>query len=248
MKKAAGKLRPTVLVSALCWLCQLFMVRDSLAERLIACNGYNSETSTWGDIHPGISNDWSACSPGSAIMAVEHSAGSAAGPAEVKVDGSCCPLPNDALSDVHVETESSCPEGFVATGVRAEGSAFLLRCSLVNSARYSLSAPTQSVELGGERDFLSRIFLQGLGKLMPRIRREALPVWFRYGVLRTSYSSWGAGCLGFPFGGVLSGKREKGCAGLEFRRLLPKHADIPEVMRKCNSVDDPFAKVTRCRE
>ncbi len=181
----------------------------------------------------------------------------------INIHGTCCPLPPDALLDLHQYALEECPAGYVATGAKQEplaveaevskknrnqekfwsnGRLQYLRCTKINDSKYRLTPATNGVAVGGELHFRN-IFSK-------RSQRSAMPVAFRYGLGRLGHARWSETiCAGLPWGALLVGKTSKYCEGYRFSEL--KLIDINEnenwrYYPECLFIENPLSKKPRC--
>lgn len=204
------------------------------------CIGYNTSTGIWGE-------EYQLCAPGYAAYGVADAGGKERAGEKIPAVQNCCPLPaRDILTQEEVYVRESCPENYVATGSKLDFSKGdegiqLMRCTKINSARYKLGAAKPSLYFGNG-------FAGWQGS--QRIEREEIPAALRWGMSRLSREKWNKeGCIGFPFGSLLTSKQAKVCAGFFFRELefagLPGDppAGTPVKMfpdcRDVTRVDDP---------
>lgn len=173
------------------------------------CVAFNQEKGSFGE-------EYLSCPTGYAYMTADDPGGPV-GPARVVgVHGSCCPLPaDDVLTEQHVFTEDSCPEDHVATGTKGlekgRDAAKYLRCTKINTARYQLGEMTPGLYWGNG-------FAGWQGSR--RIEWEDIPAGLRYAAGRQNAERWDIdGCVGYPWGSLLSKKETKHCGGIYFRQL-----------------------------
>ncbi len=179
------------------------------------CVGFNVETNRWGE-------EWQTCPTGFAAYGVADAGGKPRAGEHIPAVQVCCPLPApDMLTKEEVFVRESCPEDYVATGSRldfskGDDSIQLMRCTKINSARYQLGAPHSSKYWGNG-------FAGWQGS--ERIEIEDVPPAIRYAMGRESKDRWGnEGCVGFPWGSLLTSKTGKNCGGFFFRELEFKGA------------------------
>lgn len=173
------------------------------------CLGYNFKKDTWG-------SENIACPPHHAAYGSDDPAG-VRGPAEkIRAGLVCCPLPsNDILSRRHVYVRQECPENFVGTGGKRLGKpgefVYLLRCTRINRKRYQLASTAPGRYWGD-----GAAGWEG----SKRVRWDNIPPAIRYAHGRSSSDHWDVdGCVGYPWGSLLSGKTSKFCGGFSFRQL-----------------------------
>lgn len=200
------------------------------------CSGYvPTKLTHWGQIV-------TACPDGYAFYAIDD--GSRRKTLEV-VSGTCCRLPSDdILERDHRFEYLRCPEGYVVTG-GGRGPYELLRCTRINPVRYRLGAETSGLYWG--TGFSMR-------RQKNRIAREAAPVALRYGLGRQNFDTWDAdGCVGYPWGSLVTARTGGACEHSMFRRL--EYAGAPgdppagspvSMLPQCRQLDDPFDPLTGC--
>ncbi len=179
----------------------------------------------------------------------------------------CCPLPAaDVLLDTHVYVESECPKGFVVTGVdpvfahpgkymwnnyslfttnRSSSDVVRLRCTKINMEKYSLAEERQGIFWGNS----AKEWREPL-----RISWSEIPPALRYGIGRVSeYQFFDSGCIGNPFGALLTAKRSRYCRDMGFRPLFyaakTMNADIPlpvQMYPECLYVKDYLTESPQC--
>ena len=222
------------------------------------CIGFHSDTHTWGS-YEGI-----YCPKNHAIFGTHgvfsrsrYSEGQSIFIGHV----SCCPLPSsDILVDEHVMVTKECPENFVATSrtITSSGETefknaiqsnteWLMRCTKINSKRYTLSTKTTGAHWGqGSSHWKERV----------QIQKGDIPLAIRQAMGRTSKFRWlNRGCIGQPPGSLFTAKKGKRCYMSEFRQLLfqglpgdpEKGSPVPLFPRCLNSVD-PFNPAGSCRK
>lgn len=179
------------------------------------CIGFNHETNQWGE-------EYQVCPTGFAAYGVADAGGKERPGEKIPAVQVCCPLPaKDILTSENVYVRESCPEDYVATGSKldfshGDDSIQLMRCTKINSARYQLGAPHGAKYWGNG-------FAGWQGS--DRIEREEIPPGIRYAMGRQTQEQWGAeGCVGFPWGSLLTKKTQKYCGGFFFRELQFKGA------------------------
>ena len=167
--------------------------------------------------------------------------------------GSCCPMLPDALTDVTTYSDSGCPAGYVATGLRSvpagpvkDGAAatswlHTLRCSKINTEKYTY-APATTLLLTGVPAFS----LTGWMSSMRHGTRDQLPPSLRYGMGRTSRTLLEYDfCVGYPWGSALQEFGKRGCEGSRFYELVPRFpAEVREP--ECRAVENPFSPLAHC--
>ncbi len=209
----------------------------------------------------GLGDAWE-CPNGAAVMVLDYvNLNDLRSELSYNLVGSCCPLPEGALLDTHVIVPRECPDGYVVTGGKMTKGAkevthpntveeHTLRCTKVNSARFQLGPETSGWTFGPTTDRL-----QNLVKLNNKketfTERNRIPVALRYGLLRYSAVEWSdQGCIGHPWGSIMTAKRHLNCPGIAFRELMEKQADgklIPApVYQPCNLLDDPYSPTPKC--
>ena len=202
-----------------------------IAPRL--CTGYREDTGTWGRI-TGDGFSFSNCPPGTALFAVEDTgeglSSAVTGPAGVKLEGDCCPLPApDILTDRETFAISECPEGSIATGSSpfpriytcttqaacdavVQSQQHYIRCTGINLDRYQLG-PT------GAGRYWGFGFSHRKDEAVVTSRAR-IPAAIRYGIGRLFTKRWDVdGCIGYPWGSLLTKKTNGSCDGFFFREL-----------------------------
>ena len=176
----------------------------------VACIGYDYQKDRWGVEHQ-------YCPADHAFYGVDDPAG-VKGPANrIRAVHACCPLPSkDILTEEHVFVSEECPENFVSTGSKQSGTGpdteHLMRCTKINTDRYALSEERPSVYWGTGS--------AGWQEGSDRILWENIPASLRYSAGRQSKEKWDIdGCVGYPWGSLLSKKSSKYCSGLYFKQL-----------------------------
>jgi len=163
----------------------------------------------------------------------------------INITSSCCPLPSeDIIEDLHVFVYEECPEDYIATGSKEvpcndKYCPVLMRCSKINTDRYRLGKSRGSKYWGnghaGWQD-------------SERVEWEAIPESIKYSVGRKSDSgSYDVdGCVGFPWGSLLTKKTAKFCHGYGFKQLQfsgaegdPSVGTPVRVYADCSSVANP---------
>ncbi len=174
------------------------------------CIGYNAKTNHWGE-------EFHFCPVGYAAYGVADAGGKRRGGATIPAVQVCCPLPaSDILVRGEVLVREVCPEDHIATGSvldfsRGENTTQYMRCSKINTARYQLGTPEASLYWGNG-------FAGWQGSR--RIEKEQIPAGIRTAMGRQSKEKWGhEGCVGFPYGSLLTAKTGKNCGGFFFREL-----------------------------
>lgn len=209
-----------------------------------ACIGFNEMQKRWGA-------EWGYCPTGHAFFGNDDPAGDA-GPAEkITVAGSCCKLPaQDILTEDHVFTTSECPLDYVATGsrheVKGDTRTVYMRCTKINTGRYQLGEMTPGVYWGkGSAGW------QG----STRILWENIPKELRFASGRETAEKWDIdGCVGYPWGSLLTKKESKHCAGFSFRQLQyrgagndPLAGTPVQMLPRCADVDPNDPTAASCR-
>lgn len=172
------------------------------------------------------------CPTGMTVMYLFSHLGPALAPKNMSVTGSCCPAPAGSLTDAFEFAEQVCPDNSVVTGARMRpGTAsahglpeFELRCTHIDTHRFLLLPPAAGLSVEyGRRSFLSRLF--GLRPAQMTTGWNLVPPQMRYGLGRVSLTQWSTGgCLGFPWGAVLTAINGQDCQEATFRSL----AAVPE--------------------
>ncbi len=243
-----------------------------LQEKL--CLGYQSATQSWGQIGDNsIFRDTEQyCPPNTAFISLRRIGGPAREGRHIPVIGNCCPVPEDLLTATHTIEAESCPDGSVATGSLSryidlpkectEGKIIStelwrlcseyyftaihsMRCTKINSKRYELG-PERPARFWGIREHLSH-------NLQYHVQRASIPAAIRHSVGRATRESWYSnGCIGFPYGSLLTRKSGKRCE-FHFRQVLyagaagdPPKGTPAEMFPNCKAVSDRFNPEARC--
>lgn len=164
--------------------------------------------------------------------------------------GSCCRLPfADMLTSEHVDVDTRCPDGSVVTGATPSqplsGTPSKLRCTKVNSERYTLSAARPGRYWG---------FGLGMRSERDEISKAEIPLAIRYGIGRENYTQWDShGCIGDPAGALLSEANGKRCVDHQFREVLyrgiggdPVAGTPVEMFPHCASLGNQFRATSGC--
>lgn len=160
---------------------------------------------------------------------------------------SCCRLPQAGMlrgEPIDVAVDTACPEGAVAVGISPGSSCREckqhLTCRSLDGQRYSLGGITSGVFWGDRRV---------MGESSRRIDRHDVPAGLRYGVGRTGLTSWAeSGCLGYPWGSVLTKlPAPRSCDKSEFRELIDRHSGRPlSLVPDCADVSDELDPESTC--
>ncbi len=233
---------------------------------LPVCTGYNSSRKDWAlsiEVH---GDQDRSCEPGSAMMALEERTKPYFTASEsIRILGSCCPLPEDALAGPEIIAGTECPPDFVATGAigieRPDGGdslldkrpkfSFYFKCRKINTARYRLGPETNGWEFGPRGDYFKRILGKPWNVAVNRTVRARMPAALRYGLMRSDQHFWEeTGCVGHPWGSLLVGRSYLHCTGAKFRQLLlvNENQRRPVLPEHCARLDNIFSGTPRCLE
>ncbi len=163
----------------------------------------------------------------------------------VPLSGACCRLPyDDILTDQHTYSAfESCPDQWVATGGSGpcvEGCT--MRCTQINTEKYMLGPETMSYYWRDPKG--GRTYGRGSARQM---LKEHIPIALVYAVGRLEHNLWNMdGCIGYPFGSLLTRKSRKRCDGFFYRRLLYKDGTPVRMYPECEAIDDPYTPEARC--
>lgn len=209
------------------------------------CIGYDQLKQRWGA-------DAGLCPANHAFFGVDDPAG-AKGPAKrISVSMSCCPLPaKDILSTEHIYSTDDCPKDYVATGSRRRGSkenkVVHMRCTKINTSRYQLGEATEGIYWGeGAAGWSSS----------KRIAWENIPASMRFAHGRKSADKWDVdGCVGYPWGSLLTKKKSKNCSSFSFQQLQYKgtNANDPlagkavQMIPNCSEMENVGSPDARCK-
>ena len=161
--------------------------------------------------------------------------------------GTCCRLPaDDILSTESAWIAGQCPEDSLLTAIRerqhSTPSEFEFRCTRINTKRYSLSPAGPGYSFGDG---------SSLSAVPEQIDRTRIPLAYRqaFGSIFDSARDRD-GCLGQPWGAMLTAINGKDCQKLEFRTLLEKSEAgelTPVTMYPpCQSLADPYDPSRGC--
>ena len=207
------------------------------------CTGYRPDFSFW-DITDKPCPDgyglYSADDPGGPQLENDGS--------DVPIIGLCCRLPfADVLTDQHFyNVMDTCPENSVVTSATETtcGSSCGMRCTRINTDKYKLGPPLKGVYWHR----MWEVVHTGWGGA-DRIRWESIPAGIRYSVGRRKQYLWDVdGCVGYPFGSVLTGKKKKSCDSLYFRELLYADGTPVPMFPVCPKLDNPASPKAKCLE
>ena len=168
----------------------------------------------------------------------------------LRVVGKCCRLPQpDLLTSEQTESEYECPEESIAVGLRGDIHCAecpkKLVCRALNTDRYKLGPITFGRYFG--TGFNSRWYDQ-------TINEADIPLAIRQGIVRNTYSHDQVdGCLGIPFGSVLTSKGKR-CDDFHFRQIQyrgangdPTPGTPVEMFPDCNELSNPLSPLSGCR-
>ena len=186
------------------------------------------------------------CPPGYAYYSSSEGGSSSA--ACSNIFAQCCPLPaRDILLEESHWTTEQCKDGFVATGIEnaTRPCEQKLRCSRVNYTRYDLLPPQPGVYWG------FGLSTRGQGE---RLTPADIPEGIRFGVMRMNWNSTTAdGCIGTPFGSLLTKKGGTKCFQSQYRQLVfrgapgdPNRGTPVRMFPDCSLVDDIFTGDSGC--
>lgn len=225
---------------------------SALAEplQLPICLGWNPAAKRWGMEAPSQQKPAVECPPGYAYMLLGTPRASVKNADEILPRGSCCPLPAGALRDEHSWELGACPAGRVVTGGKLTGAdpasrkpKFRLRCTKVDEEKFLLIPSTQTIRIDSIHE-LRTAFLSFLGsEPTPITHRSEIPVELRFGLGRAGRTSWDGGCLGLPWGSVLSGV-DTDCRKTSFQEL--RGIDNRALESGCRAVDDLYSADAKC--
>lgn len=232
------------------------VTENTSLEQGSVCTGYNPEKKAWG---------WSGHSDGAWIKCPPHAAfpGVAKPPdhlfaKSILIFANCCPLPSpDILTTEHITVEKQCPDGFIATGLEVRGCPKedsgkkcirSLRCTAINTSRYSLGAVHHGVHWGVST---ASSFPWRERK---RIRQDELPPAIRYGISRITRVEFSEnGCVGDPVGSLFVGKTDTTCGGTLWRQLFhkrekgdPLNGTPVEMFPKCIRIENVLSTHLTC--
>ena len=208
-------------------------------------------------------SDLKFCPKNYAVFASEPNAANSryAKANEVRIQSYCCPLPaDDILLDQHVLADTECPESYIVTSStggedKVDSSApprysdlGVFRCTKINTKRYKLGKELPAVAWGRGTSSYKEKSLLLIGDI---------PLAIRGGVRRQSkYRQAWRGCIGQPFGSLLTGKMGgKRCSAHLYRELQfagaendPKEGSAVKMFPNCNISPDPYRPEDGCVE
>ena len=230
-------------VAAACCLLLPTQAACAADEPAMVCSGWNSNSHSWGFV--GHDDPLKQCAPGSAMITVQYGGGPRNAGPQIPVRGTCCPLPEGALTDEVVFVDEACPPDFLVTGVRTEREhEHQLQCSKINTQQFALGSQSVGLLAGWHMHFRSYF--------KETFSYESIPLALRLGAGRFEKYGWNrVFCLGYPWGSVLTAKHSKYCEGHTFRQLMFRKPDqapsTPALAyEKCLAVDDRYAEQPRC--
>ena len=220
----------TELLFAMCMLLTPAVLSGAFAapndSMSTVCVGYNKELRYWGLMGVSPARPEDHCAANEAVVFHTPVVGANVGAGMAPIEGTCCPIIDGALSLHHSYSVEECPPDSVVTGarfVRSSGDSighYELRCTQINTDRFVLSDFTEVLRFeygipGG---------IQPFGHESLRwTSRGRLPKHLRYGIGRLSRTSWlQSGCLGYPWGAVMTRQGYHGCERFGFRKLLER--------------------------
>ena len=213
---------------------------DTEDAGLAVCTGYDPVRNRWGPWGEQLNDKGEDnCPAGQAFMAHTFVAGNRWNPISTfSISGYCCKVPNGVLLDEHIFAPEQCPDDFVVTGSRVEklpkelgdgthqSEKHLFRCTRIDRTKFTLGPPTPGWEVGLPRDSFDQLPKRLIYGVRERLTtRSRIPVALRYGLFRIGPSTWDAdGCIGHPWGSILTERINKACDGHIFRQILYLHA------------------------
>ena len=165
----------------------------------------------------------------------------------------CCPLPaDDILLEEHRYVENQCPPEYIVTGGSLDRRPLvqnekpLVRCTKVNLDRYILGETTPGVFWG-----YSSVYWQ----IPQRFLKRSIPAAIRASMGRQSEFEWETrGCIGYPFGSVLTARSKKQCRYFSFRQLQfrgmdgdPPVGTAVQMFPDCRSISSDVDPEPECR-
>ncbi len=164
-------------------------------------------------------------------------------------DAYCCPLPDDdILGEETVETETMCPEDFVAVGAisSCENCALRLQCRKLNLERYKLGEVQAGVYFGQGASSRWQEHILDVKEIPPAIR---------FGVRRQSDQTFSRdGCIAPVDGSVYVGNSSgNACRAYKYRQIQyighagdpPKNTPV-RMIPECRFVPNPRSPVAGC--
>ncbi len=204
-----------------------------------------------------VNGKWAAakqqCPANHVLFSIGDDGGKERSGRTINVSSTCCPLPSpDILSDTHVFVYEECPEEFIATGAREvpcdeQYCPVLMRCTRINTDRYQLGSTTAAKYWGnGHAGWRNS----------ERIDHEDIPLGIRFSVGRNDGKGYGAdGCVGYPWGSLLTKKSGKYCSSYGFKQLQfsgrsqdPSAGTPVKMFADCDEVHHPHSpNKARCQ-
>ena len=226
------------------------------------CVGFDAHHQRWGVLSVNFVSREDYCVDGYALMSHGHVSGRwylAAN--RFILEGNCCPLPEGVLTNQHIFVSDHCPDNFVVTGGRVTpgqpatefAPQIELQCTKINTTHYLLGPPSQGWFVGWGRELFPEYLSRLRGVTIQHTAWASIPAALRFGLLRKNLTNFGSGgCVGYPWGSVLTGRIGNDCENMTFRRILlrPKEEDtrpVPlQVFPACRALDNPFDPNASC--
>ena len=234
---------------------------DTEDRGLAVCSGYDAAHDRWGPWGKKPDEDGEDdCPADQAFLAHSYVSGSRWRPINTfEIAGYCCKIPNGVLLNEHMFVSEECPDDYVVTGGRVENVSavsgndthqsqrYLLRCTRIDRTKYTLGPSTRGWQVTLVQDFVDQV-VHWLRFGVPErtTTRSRIPMALRYGLFRVGPTRWDEdGCIGYPWGSILTGRTNKHCAGHIFRELLYRGTSsatsVPVKMYPdCIALSSPF--------
>ncbi len=230
------------------------------------CTGYDPVQNRWGPWGERLNDKGEDdCPAGQAFMAHAYVSGSRWREIDAfPVSGFCCKLPNGVLLEEQVYVPEQCPDDFVVTGGRvkkdensgaamSEPDKYLFRCTRIDCSKFTLGPPTPGWSVSLVQGVFDRVMhILRFGVPQHVTTRSRIPLALRYGIFRTGPFTWDEdGCIGHPWGSILTGRKSKNCSGYIFRELLytqtsPEHSAQVQMYPACTALSSPFDVNATC--
>ena len=183
------------------------------------------------------------------------------------LQGNCCQLPPDALTETIHYFVGRCPAGSVATGVRTHSTetfelapdlqwTYLLECTFINTSRYQLGPESLALRVTPAPYAFNRHSMQHLFGLDPHvtIMWNTVPAGLRYSAGRFGkHGREQHHCVGYPWGSLLVGRGETTNCGYLHQQLQytgkpgdPERGTPVQIFPDCDAIEDPEGESPKC--
>ena len=245
---------------ALTLLTAAYLVLPCVALSETLCTGYDAAQGSWGPKQVSAAVQEAYCPAGTAFVAhqIATRIGSKKRRHLLPPTGSCCPLPNNALTNEHTFAEAACPDDHVITGGRIAPDSvsikwenessihYQLRCTRINTKEYTLGPAAETLIVAAS-EYVDEQLLRTFGRnKVARTSYNFIPPFLRYGIGRETRTTWLEKlCVGYPWGAPLIELGQHGCAGFVFRPLIPR-AGPADDGKTCRAVADIYSEHAHC--